>query len=57
MNMHVPQSIEAIAELKHIALVHKQVLSPKNSMPVMGLVQDALLAVYLFTNRDTFLTR
>ena len=57
MNMHVPQSVEAIAELKHIALVHKQVLSPKNSMPVMGLVQDALLGVYMFTSRDTFLTR
>ena len=57
MNMHVPQSFETIAELKHIAHVPKQIVAPKNNAPVMGIVQDALLGVYLFTMRDTFLTR
>ncbi len=51
MNMHVPQSVEAAAELKHIALVPNQVISPKNSTPVMGIVQDSLLGIYLLTNR------
>ena len=35
----------------------KQIVAPKNNAPVMGIVQDALLGVYLFTMRDTFLTR
>lgn len=57
MNMHVPQSLEAIAELKHIAHVSKQVIAPKNNAPIMGIVQDSLLGIYLLTMRDTFLTR
>lgn len=57
MNMHVPQSYETITELKHITHVPKQILAPKNNAPVMGIVQDALLGIYLFTMRDTFLTR
>lgn len=57
MNMHVPQTFETISELKHIAHVPKQIIAPKNNAPVMGMVQDALLGVYLFTMRDTFLTR
>lgn len=35
--------------------VPKQVVAPKNNKPVMGIVQDALLGIYLFTKRDTFL--
>ena len=57
MNMHVPQSVEAIAELKHLALVPQQIINPKNSRPVMGIVQDSLLGIYLLTMRDCFLTR
>ena len=57
MNMHVPQSYETTSELKHITHVPKQIVAPKNNAPVMGLVQDALLGIYLFTMRDTFLTR
>ena len=57
MNMHVPQTFETISELKNIAHVPKQIIAPKNNAPVIGMVQDALLGVYLFTMRDTFLTR
>ena len=35
----------------------KQIVAPKNNAPVIGIVQDALLGVYLFSMRDTFLTR
>jgi len=55
MNMHVPQSYETKAEVKEIMAVPKQVVAPKNNKPVMGIVQDALLGIYLFTKRDTFL--
>jgi DNA-directed RNA polymerase II subunit RPB1 len=57
MNMHVPQSYESLAELKHIAHVGCQIVTPKNNAPVMGIVQDSLLGIYLFTQRSTFLTR
>eukprot|EP00919_Chromeraceae_sp_WS-2016_P025350 GHVR01059950.1.p1 GENE.GHVR01059950.1~~GHVR01059950.1.p1 ORF type:complete len:140 (+),score=9.45 GHVR01059950.1:206-625(+) len=57
MNMHVPQSYETISELKNITHVPKQIVAPKNNAPVIGIVQDALLGIYMFTMRDTFLTR
>ena len=57
MNMHVPQSYESTSELKNICHVPKQIISPKANKPVMGLVQDSLLGIALFTLRDTFLTR
>ena len=57
MNMHVPQSVEAQAQLQFIASVPNQIMNPKNSTPIMGIVQDSLLGVYLLTMRDMFLTR
>jgi len=54
MNMHVPQSMETKAEVKEIMAVPKQVVAPKDNKPVMGIFQDALLGVSIFTLRDTF---
>src|SRR5437870_8222627 len=53
MNMHVPQTLEAVNELKYIASVPTQIVSPQSSSPVMGLVQDSLLGSYLFTKNTT----
>ena len=55
MNMHVPQSYETKAEVKEIMAVPKQVIAPKDNKPVMGIVQDALLGIMLFTQRDRFI--
>ncbi|KAJ7833574.1 beta and beta-prime subunits of DNA dependent RNA-polymerase [Mycena leptocephala] len=55
MNMHVPQSEEARAELSEIAWVPRQIISPATNKPILGLVQDSLFGVYKFTLRDTFL--
>lgn len=33
----------------------RQVIAPKNNSPVMGIVQDSLLGIMIFTQRDTFL--
>ena len=55
--MHVPQSFETISELKNIAHVPKQIVAPKNNSPVMGIVQDSLLGIFLFTMRDIFLNK
>ncbi len=57
MNLHLAQSHETRAEIKHIMLVPKQMVSPQGNKPVMGIVQDACLAVSKFTKRDTLLTR
>ncbi|ETO12662.1 hypothetical protein RFI_24716, partial [Reticulomyxa filosa] len=57
MNLHVPQSEPARAELLHLCLVPLQIVSPQSNRPVMGIVQDVLLGVMKFTNRDTFLER
>lgn len=55
MNMHVPQSYETMAEIKEIMSVPHQIVSPQSNKPVMGIVQDSLLGVMLFTRKDTFL--
>ncbi|KAL0230196.1 hypothetical protein PCE1_003758 [Barthelona sp. PCE] len=57
MNLHLPQSLPAKAELQHIMKVEQQIVSPQSNRPVMGLVQDALLASRLLTLRDTFLEK
>jgi len=54
MNMHVPQSYETKAEVKEIMAVPKQVVAPRNNRPVMGIVQDSLIGIWLFTQRDSF---
>lgn len=57
MNMHVPQKLESKAEIKHIMHVPRQIVTPQSSRPVMGLNQDVLMAIRLFTFRDNFLDR
>jgi len=55
MNIHVPQSLESENEMARLSHLATQIVSPKNAVPCMGLVQDGLLGLYLF-NRHGFLT-
>lgn len=55
MNMFVPQNYETKAEVKEIMHVPKQIISPQSNSPVMGIVQDTLAGIMMFTYRDTFL--
>ncbi|KAJ3289632.1 DNA-directed RNA polymerase II subunit rpb1 [Borealophlyctis nickersoniae] len=55
MNLHVPQSYETKAELQELCVVPRQIVSPQKNAPVMGIVQDTLCGIRLFTLRDTFL--
>lgn len=57
MNMHAPQSLETKAEVKHLMHVPNQIVTPQSNRPVMGLNQDALLAIRLFTLRSTFIDK
>lgn len=54
MNMHVPQSIQATLELKHLPLVSKQVISPSYNEPIIKPAQDNLLGVYKITDDSVF---
>ena len=56
MNMHLPQSMETKAEILEIMHVPRQIVSPQSNRPVMGIVQDSLIGVKLFTHRDTFIS-
>lgn len=56
MNMHVPQSKQTENELRELASVPTQVISPKDSSPIISIVQDITLGVFKMTAADTFLT-
>ncbi|KDP43701.1 hypothetical protein JCGZ_22328 [Jatropha curcas] len=57
MNMHVPQSFEARAEVLELMMVPKCIVSPQSNRPVMGIVQDTLLGCRKITKRDTFIEK
>lgn len=57
MNLHVPQNMETRAEVRELMMVPKQIVSPQSNGPVIGLVQDSLLACAIFTYRDCFLDK
>ena len=39
MNLHVPQSMETRAEILNIHLTPRQIITPQNNKPCMGIVQ------------------
>lgn len=49
MNIFIPQSIQTELELKEIADVKLQIISPKDSNPIIGATQDVLLGGYLIS--------
>lgn len=49
MNMHVPQSTQTHEEIRSLASVEKQIISPKDSKPIVSIVQDVVLGVFLMT--------
>eukprot|EP00466_Bigelowiella_natans_P006621 jgi/Bigna1/45562/e_gw1.128.3.1 len=57
MNLHVPQSHQARAEAQEIMLTPWQVVTPQSNRPVMGIIQDSLLALHKMTFKDSFITK
>eukprot|EP00939_MAST-03C_sp_MAST-3C-sp1_P000648 g648.t1 len=57
MNLHVPQTYQARAEVNELMMVHKNIVSAQGNSPVMGIIQDTLLAVSKYTKRDVLLER
>lgn len=48
-NIHLPQSLQTRNELAQLAAVPYQILSPKDSKPIVSIVQDVALGVYRMT--------
>ena len=57
MNMHVPQSIQTAIELKYLAAVPKQIISPSSNSPIIVPSQDNLLGLYKITNDNVYFTQ
>jgi len=53
MNIHIPQSLEAQAELKILSAAQWNIISAQSSKPNMAIVQDSLLGAYRMTNDDS----
>ena len=57
MNAHIPQSIEAAIELREIAAVPLQIVGPRESKPIVSVVQDTLVGVNRFTRPNMLFNR
>ncbi len=56
MNMHVPQSIQSSVEIRDLASVTTQIISPAQNKPIISFVQDTLLGSYIFTKYNQYFT-
>jgi DNA-directed RNA polymerase II subunit RPB1 len=52
MNLHMPQDVEAESELRNLAAVPYQIISPANNKSIVGIFQDSLLGAHRFTRPD-----
>lgn len=52
MNMHVPQTVGAEVELRQLAAVHHQIISPTTGAPIVGIFQDSLLGAFRITRPE-----
>jgi DNA-directed RNA polymerase II subunit RPB1 len=49
MNMHVPQSIASATELRYLATVLRNIISPRTSSPIIQLFQDTMTGAFRIT--------
>jgi DNA-directed RNA polymerase II subunit RPB1 len=55
MNMHVPQSIQTEHELLSLASVPTQIISPRESSPIISVVQDIVVGLYRISKDNVFI--
>ena len=55
MNIFVPQSFQTMLELKHIACVPEQIISPQSNSPVIGCIMDAVVGATKLTDPNMFI--
>ncbi len=56
MNLHGPQDYESQSELKNLAAVARQIISPANNKPIIGIFQASLLGSFRFTRPNIHFT-
>lgn len=52
MNLHMAQDAESDAELRNLAAVPYQIISPANNKPIIGIFQDSMLGSNRFTREN-----
>ena len=52
----MPQDPESEAELKNLAAVPYQIISPANNSSIIGIYQDSMLGSYLFSKEGVKFT-
>lgn len=52
MNLHAPQSIQTMCELKDFANVPYHIISPKDGKPIIEVVQDTMVGSFRLTKDD-----
>ena len=57
MNLHMPQDPESESELKNLAAVPYQIISPANNASIIGIYQDSMLGSYRFTREQIDFTQ
>ena len=57
MNLHLPQNSQAVVELRELAKVEKQIVSPQANKPVIGCVQDTVVGCKRLTDDNTRLNK
>lgn len=57
MNIHIPKGIHAQAEARELLSITQNMISPATNALTLGIVQDGIVAAYLFTQAKTRLTR
>ena len=56
MNLHMAQDPESEAELRNLAAVPYQIVSPGNNTTIIGIFQDSMLGSYQFTRENVNFT-
>ena len=57
INCHVHQNPMVTTEVKELMVAPLNILSPKNGMPIICIVQDAMVSMYLLTKRKKQIQR
>ncbi|WP_309492641.1 DNA-directed RNA polymerase subunit A' [Candidatus Hecatella orcuttiae] len=57
MNLHVPQTEEAVTEALVLMQVQDQILSPRYGGPLIGAIRDFITGAYLLTRKSTYLKK
>jgi DNA-directed RNA polymerase II subunit RPB1 len=57
MNLHMPQDPESEAELRNLAAIPYQIVSPGNNTPIIGIFQDSMLGSFQFTRENVLFSK